>query len=74
MSSKHTSARSLAVALALLASIGTAACARPCDELASQVCDLEPHDRHCALMQDPGRRDLLSDDACAHILEIIRVR
>lgn len=70
----HYTRRSAAL-LSCVVFIGIGACGEPpCVELEQKVCvDLEDK-RMCELMQQPERREHLSDAACESIAESLRKR
>jgi hypothetical protein len=47
------------------------ACADPCEELELRVCERHEDTKRCELMQDPGRRALLSKEACEGMLKVV---
>lgn len=63
--------RTLALALLVAAAAPLAGCDEPCAELEHKVCNTLKDRRRCEMIQDVDRREVLSDDACASILESI---
>lgn len=66
------SRRTLIVALVLFSQ--AVACTHPCDTLEHRVCEEEVDKKRCDLMEDPGRRPLLTRDTCESILETMDER
>jgi hypothetical protein len=63
--------RALALAPLLVAPALLVGCDEPCVELEHKVCNTLKDQRRCEMIQDVERREVLSDGACASILESI---
>ena len=60
--------------LCLVLICATPACTHPCDTLEERVCESEPDESKCELIQDPERRELLTRATCSGILDVMDKR
>lgn len=58
--------------LVLITVAGLGGCDDPCGDLERRLCDALKDKERCALVREPDRRSLLSDDACKSMLKAVK--